>query len=103
MRVRIDHNRFRKVLIAAQEERPLRQELVRLPDGSEECEWVAFEREAMHRAVNQVRAENGLDEVPVESVRRVERLAEGHYDYTSKFALYCAELALEIPEHEIRR
>jgi hypothetical protein len=95
--VRVDHERFRKILIAAQEERHLRGDLVKHPDGSEECGWAAFEREVMHSTVNQARTESGLSEIPVENVRRVEGLAEGHSDYTSKFALYCAELAADIP------
>lgn len=96
MRVRIEYERFHRTLIAAQEERPRRDDLVKLPDGAEECGWVAFERETMHRTVNQVRAENGMDLIPIERVERVERLAEGHSDYTFKFALYCAELAADV-------
>lgn len=96
MRPRVHHGWFLDVLTAAQKERPLRQDLIKLPDGSEECGWVAFERETMHRAVNDVRAENGLDEIPIEPVLRAERLAVGHVDYSEKFALYCAELAAGI-------
>jgi phosphopantetheine adenylyltransferase len=77
-------------LTAAQDERHLRQAFV---DG--ELAWIVYERETMHTAVNQARAERGLPALPIESIERVEMQATGHVDYTKKFALYCAELALE--------
>jgi len=48
----------------------------------------------MRDAVNKERLDQGLALVTIESVERVETMAEGHSDYSSKFALYCAELAL---------
>jgi len=56
--------------------------------------YVLFEREAMLAAVNAVRAARGLPLVDVKKIDRVERLACGHVDYSSKYPLYCAEIAL---------
>ena len=33
--------------------------------------------------------------VKIEDVERVQRMAHGHSDYATKFALYCAELVLQ--------
>lgn len=85
-------NALRATLAAAQEERPKRPELVDGPDGPE-CEWAVYERARMHETVNAIRADRNLPPVPIEDVVRVERLAVGHSDYSSKFAYYCAELA----------
>jgi phosphopantetheine adenylyltransferase len=85
-------NEFLAVLTAAQQERMDRQDIV---DG--ELEWVRFERETMHRAVNEARGEAGKQPLPIDAVERVESSATGHSDYNSKFALYCAELVLEQP------
>ncbi|MFE0472445.1 hypothetical protein ACFW2V_12610 [Streptomyces sp. NPDC058947] len=89
--------RLRGVLAEAQEERPRRQELVEGPDGSPECAWAAYERGVMHAEVNRIRTQHERSEIPLELIERVERKAIGHSDYTSKFALYCAELALDVP------
>jgi phosphopantetheine adenylyltransferase len=83
-------DQFLNILTAAQGERPAREYVT---DG--ELGWVIYERETMHRAVNEARAERGLAPVPLAAVERVESLASGHSDYSSKFALYCAELALQ--------
>jgi hypothetical protein len=85
---------LRATLATAQEERPQRPDLVDGPDGPE-CEWAVYERSRMHEAVNAIRAERGLTPLPVEEIARVERLAVGHSDYSSKFAYYCAELAVK--------
>lgn len=79
---------MRATLIRAQEERPNRQDLI----DDYEPAWVLYERETMHAAVNQARADRGLPPVPIAAVKRVEQQAFGHFDYTKKFALYCAEL-----------
>lgn len=92
----MDYGRFHAVLSAAQTERHMRDDLVKGPNSQPECGWVAFEREVMHREVNQARADHGLAAIPLEQVQRVENLAVGHSDYTKKFALYCAELAAGI-------
>lgn len=75
---------FLKVLIKAQKRR---EELGPLY-------WVIYERQAMQACVNTERRSTGLPLVTLEDVERVESMAEGHSDYSSKFALYCAELAL---------
>lgn len=85
---------FRQALIAAQADRHLRPDLVTV-DGEPECEWAVHERDVMHRQVNASRAALGRPPVGLEAVLRVERIAVGHSDYTSKYALYCAELALK--------
>lgn len=48
----------------------------------------------MHHAVNHRRSERGLPNVDRDAIVRVEQWACGHSDYSSKFALYCAELVL---------
>lgn len=88
--------RFLGVLAEAQKERPQRDSLVERADGYPELEWAAYERGVMHEEVNRVRAESGHEPVPLTLVERVEGQAAGHSDYSSKFALYCAELALDV-------
>ena len=83
---------LRATLAVAQEQRDQRPDLVDGPDGPE-CEWAAYERARMHETDNAIRADRNLPPVPIEDVVRVERLAVGHSDYSSKFAYYCAELA----------
>jgi hypothetical protein len=75
-----------EVLGKAQKERPHRREA----DG-----WIIYERDQLLRAVNRERSRRGKP--PVESARleSVERRAVGHSDYSSKYALYSAELVLE--------
>lgn len=59
--------------------------------------WVLREHQVMCDAVNVIRLERRRPYVTVEDIARVETGALGHFDYASKFALYCAELALELP------
>ncbi|EPD84161.1 hypothetical protein HMPREF1529_02201 [Microbacterium sp. oral taxon 186 str. F0373] len=44
--------------------------------------------------VNDIRRSTGADPVTAEQIKNAERPAIGHSDYATKFALYCAELAL---------
>ena len=90
----IDH--FQGVLKAAQKHREERNEFVGCgPRGGwNELGWVVFERETMWVAVNEKRAEFHLPPLPIERVERVENCAVNHADYSHKFALYCAELAI---------
>lgn len=83
-------DQFLQVLSEAQELRPQKMRHI-----GDELEWVIYEREVMLRAVNAVRLQRDCSAVIVEEVRRVERCASGHVDYSQKFALYCAELALK--------
>ena len=85
-------DRFREILASAQEQRHLREDVI---DG--ELGWVIYERDTMHQAVNQARAEAGKQPLPVTAVEAVEQQACGHSDYAPKYALYCAELAQETP------
>lgn len=64
----------------------------------EGCEWVAAERQVMLEATNAERRARHLPPVTQAEIAHVERWAYGHSDYSSKFALYCAELAIgEVP------
>lgn len=67
-------------------------------ERQQDTDWVAAERATMHAAVNAERALRGLDAVSLEKFMRFERMAVGHVDYSTKLALYCAELALGIAE-----
>ena len=60
--------------------------------------WILHERKTMHDEVNLERSKVGKAPVPIEAVVRVERMAVGHSDFSSKFALYCAELVVHDPE-----
>lgn len=55
-------------------------------------EWVAAEHNAMRNAVNELRAERGLEPIQGDVIARAEQGARGHVDYGHKFALRCAEL-----------
>jgi hypothetical protein len=59
---------------------------------SQRADWIEFERSVMFEAVNNERQARGLPPISLTDVMRVERMATGHVDYSSKFALYCAEL-----------
>lgn len=64
----------------------------------EGCEWIAAERQVMFEATNAERRARHLPPVTPADIERIERWACGHSDYSSKFALYCAELAIgEVP------
>lgn len=78
--------RFLATLSKAQEQRE------RLPMN----EWIALERQTMLEAVNEYRLSHGAQPVNVDEISRVEQFAVGHVDYSSKLALYCAELALGV-------
>lgn len=85
-------DQFRETLATAQAERHLREDVI---DG--EVGWVLYELHAMHQAVTQARAELGKQPLPISAVEAAEQQAVGHSDYSSKFALYCAELVQEQP------
>lgn len=78
------------VLCKAQKLRPQKSQWI-----GKELEWMIYEREVMLREINTVRLRRGCPEVTMEQVKRIEGCASGHIDYTRKFALYSAELALE--------
>lgn len=59
-----------------------------------ELGWIIHERAVMHGTVNRIRAERGLDPVPMSDIEVVERSAQGHSDYAWKFVLRCADLTV---------
>lgn len=83
-------------LVEAQKKRqdPHFQQWMKTPEGDHEFAWVLYERAQMLHDVNKARVGIGRDPVSVDAVRAVERQAEGHSDYTRKFALGCADLIL---------
>lgn len=85
-----------QVFLDAASKRPLRSDLVDV-GGRSELGWVVFERDTMFDAVTRERAKLGKAPVPMKDVERVETMAMGHCDYSSKFALYCAELVVNTP------
>ena len=88
--------RFLTTLSKAQDERPNKKAFVPSPDDKyPEPEWVLYERETMLSLVNEQRAKDGKPPINREELLRAERTACGHVDYSRKFALYCAELALK--------
>ena len=57
--------------------------------------WVINERHAVLNEVNAIRKAAGKLPIAVETLNvKAERQACGHVDYTRKFALYAAELAM---------
>jgi len=80
-------------LTKAQAERDKRATRVETEhDDHQVSGWVVYEREVLLAAVNEERAKIGRKPIPMADVIRVERVAMGHVDYSSKLALYCAEL-----------
>lgn len=59
--------------------------------------WSTRERGVMRDLVNEERRRREQPPVTAADIERVERSAVGHFDYSRKFALYCAVLALETP------
>lgn len=82
-------------LVAAQKERVKRGELVDTPTGPE-FGWVLHERAVMLAAVNRQRVGGAALPVDEALIVRAEQQAVGHVDYTAKYALYCAEIALGV-------
>ena len=95
-------DRMLTVLGEAQKERDARPDLIKTEEYPfTECAWALYERTRMMDEVNAVRKEINKPPVEMRDVTWIENMAAGHSDYSSKFALYCAELALdELPEHE---
>lgn len=77
------------VLTEAQKQRKQRYDIV-----GGEVGFVHFERHQMFNAVLKERQKLGLSPIKLSEIKRVETMACGHIDYSSKFALYCAELVL---------
>jgi hypothetical protein len=63
--------------------------------------WHQAELKAMCCAVNRIRKQTGCAApVVMADIERVETMASGHTDYSTKFALYCAELAMGVERPE---
>jgi len=89
--------RLYRALQLATHDRDERPEMVPAPIGNTtEPAWAAYEREVMHKAVNEERAKLSKGPLDLKDVMRVEQLAVGHADYPDKFPLYCAELVLTV-------
>lgn len=80
---------FREELARAQSQRGSRSD------------WMEFERSTMLELVNEERRLRGLPVVALEDILWVETMAEGHADYSKKFALYCAEMATGVDARKI--
>jgi hypothetical protein len=92
---------FEEILKKAQTHRQERVGLVDLPKiygviFNNVPEWNLYEMRVMQDTVNQERKDNALSLVTLDDIRRAESGAVGHSDYPHKFALYCAELALNL-------
>lgn len=86
-------DRLLKVLEKAQERRPeLRGDKL----IENEPAFVHYERHQLFNAVLQERQKLNKPPIQLSEIKRVETMACGHSDYSSKFALYCAELVLDI-------
>jgi hypothetical protein len=88
--------KMKGILTQAQTERNSRDKWVESNNPLEkhpELGWVVYERQVMFNAVNVERAANGLNPIAMKELVMAETMTTGHSDYTSKFALYCAELA----------
>src|SRR5690606_24330197 len=57
--------------------------------------WNTYEMLTMLKEVNVYRRSRGWQLASYGDIKRVETMAAGHVDYTTKFALYCAELRSE--------
>jgi hypothetical protein len=80
-------------LVAAQEERADRDDWETVGEETQ-LGWVFYEREQMWAETNDWREHFGLPPVDVDMIARVERQAVGHFDYTMKYVIECAELAM---------
>ena len=63
-------------------------------DGETHIGWVFAERDCVLTAVNKLRAALGKEPVSAKDIRRIDNMAAGHSDYTSKFCLYAAEMVM---------
>jgi hypothetical protein len=74
-----------RALETAQQQRPNRSV----------AEWIVFERATLAAEINKRREFLGKRPVSCEDVERIEHQAVGHSDYSSKLALYCAQMVLD--------
>lgn len=88
------HGAHERLLAAFRDEAGHRQSRPGIDATSGEPNWVLAERQRMLTEVNRIRRSAGADPVTLRDIEDAERPAVGHSDYASKFAFYCAELAL---------
>lgn len=81
---------FRKRLEAIQSQRHLRP-----IESLDAPSWISFEIQFMWGVINEYRFAQHKTLIAYSKVADADRLAAGHSDYTSKFALYCADLAVD--------
>lgn len=85
---------LQNVLQTAAKERSKRSEMVRFDNESVPA-WALYEQGKMLEAVNLALTARNRPPVQLADIQRVERMAMGHVDYASKFALYCTEIVLD--------
>ena len=87
--------KYETLLTNEQKNRKKNQDLVHDPvESTKNPQWVLHERKVLLDAVNADRALLNLPAIDdVTFVRKAERQAAGHSDYSSKFAFYASELA----------
>ena len=86
--------KMHEILVEAQTHRNERNGWLPDPEtGRDTLDWILFERNTMFTAVNAERNRRGLEPISMRRFTIAESVAAGHVDYTSKFALYCAEMA----------
>jgi len=94
-----------KILSTAQKERDQRRGQVTITNAWNQTEdipeWALYEMNVMKNTVNSIRESKQLPPITLTDIMRVESGACGHCDYSSKFALYCAELTFK-SEKEIQ-
>lgn len=89
-------NHFLKILSDAQTKRSHLREMQYDPiEGHEIPKWIIFERLTMLKEINRWRSIRRYDPITERKLFTAEQHAVGHIDYSSKFALYCAELATQ--------
>lgn len=94
---------FKAVFSEASADRQARPDIVEDPiTGHPQIAWYVHERAQMHAAINAWRTERGLTPVTERAVARAEQMACGHSDYYLKYALYCADLAVDGDARAIR-
>jgi hypothetical protein len=86
--LKVLHQHMRDVLAAEHAKR----------DSYKDASWILNEQLAMCQAVNLERVRRRMDPITLKELIEREQLAVGHVDYAHKFALYCAELALGLPD-----
>jgi hypothetical protein len=90
MSLRRRHDNFKAALIDAQRSRDYMP--MTFHNNDVDPYWNTYEMLVMLSLVNKMRESLDKQFITWQDIYRCERMASGHIDYTSKFALYCAEL-----------